>query len=102
MIRQRVLTWAAVLALVATVQIAPLPAQYPVPVAALAQETPPDPGESTDLAVVALHCADAPTTEALTSFFGNGTPPSGCAPGVGVTVAVEEDGSALPGSPFAT
>ena len=51
MIRQRALAWAAVLALVATVSIAPLPIRFSAPVAALAQgDSAADDGESTDLA----------------------------------------------------
>jgi hypothetical protein len=104
MIRQRALAWAVVLALVATVQIAPVPTRFSAPVGtALAQDAPAaGSGEPTDLAVAALHCTEAPAAEALSTFLATGTPPAGCAPAVGVVVAVEEDGSALPGSPFAT
>jgi hypothetical protein len=104
MIRQRALAWAVVLALVATVQIAPVPTRFSAPVGtALAQDAPAaGAGEPTDLAVAALHCTEAPAAEALSTFLATGTPPAGCAPAVGVVVAVEEDGSALPGSPFAT
>src|SRR5215213_8479175 len=104
MIRQRSLAWAVVLALVVTVQIAPLPTQLPTPfTAALAQGDPAaDAGEPTDLAIVALHCAEAPATEALTSFLSSATPPTGCAPAVGVAVAVTENGDPVPGSPFTT
>ena len=94
MIRQRALAWAAVLALVATVQTAPLPlaTRFSASVAALAQDdSAADAGEPTDLAIVALHCAEAPATEALTSFFSSGTPPSGCAPAVGVAIDVTEN-----------
>ena len=81
MIWQRALAWAAVLALVATVSIAPLPARILALVVALAQDdSATDAGEPTDLAVVALNCAEAPNTEALTSFFTDGTPPNECAP----------------------
>ena len=103
MIRQRALAWAAVLALVATVQIAPLPPQYTVSGAALAQdESASDAGQPTDLAIVALHCAEAPAAEALTSYFANATLPSRCAPAVGVAIAVTENGDPVPGSPFTT
>ncbi len=61
MIRQRALAWAAVLALVATVQSAPLPARFSASGAALAQDdSSAGTGEATDLAIVALHCAEAP------------------------------------------
>src|SRR5215207_6524517 len=103
MIRQRALAWAAVLALVASVQIAPLPTRFSAPVAALAQDdSAADAGEPTDLAIVALHCAEAPAAEALTSFFTDGAAPTECAPAVGVTVSVTEDGDPIPGSPFTT
>jgi hypothetical protein len=103
MIRQRALAWAAVLALVASVQFAPLPAQFSAPVAALAQDdSAADAGEPTDLAIVALHCAEAPAAEALTSFFTDGAAPTACAPAVGVTIAVTENGAPLAGSPFTT
>ena len=59
-------------------------------------------GEPTDLAVVALQCADAPAAETLTSFFSSGTPPGGCAPAVGVSIAVTENEKPLSGSPFTT
>jgi hypothetical protein len=59
-------------------------------------------GTPTDLAIVALHCAEAPAAEALTNYFASGTPPSGCAPAVGVRVAIEENGKPLTGSPFTT
>ena len=69
----------------------------------LAQDAPADAvGESTDLAVVALQCTAAPAAEPLTSFFSTGTPPSGCAPAVGVGVAVMENEQPLSGSPFTT
>ena len=68
----------------------------------LAQDTPAGAGEPTDLAVVALQCADAPATEALTSFFRSGTPPSGCGPAPGVDIAVTENEKPLSGSPFRT
>ena len=61
-----------------------------------------DAGEATDLAVVTLQCADAPEAATLTSFFSSGTPPSGCAPAVGVSVAVTENEKPLSGSPFIT
>jgi hypothetical protein len=103
MIRQRALAWAAALALVATVQITPLPTQFPASVTALAQDdSAADAGEPTDLAVVALHCAEAPDTEALTSFFARATLPQRCAPAVGVAIAVTENGAPVPGSPFPT
>ena len=103
MIRQRALAWAAVLALVATVPIAPLPTRFSASVVALAQDdSAADAGEPTDLAIVALHCAEAPATEALTSFFTNGTRPTRCAPAVGVAIAVTENGDPVPGSPFTT
>ena len=56
----------------------------------------------TDLAVVTLQCADAPEAATLTSFFSSGTPPSGCAPAVGVSIAVTENEKPLSGSPFIT
>src|SRR5215207_6370474 len=103
MIRQRALAWAAVLALVASVQIAPLPTRFSAPVAALAQDdSAADAGEPTDLAIVALHCAEAPAAEALTSFFTDGAAPTECAPAVGVTIAVTEDGAPVAGSPLTT
>ena len=69
----------------------------------LAQDAPAtEAGEATDLAVVALQCADAPEAEPLTSFFGSGTPPSGCTPAKGVSVAVTENEKPLSGSPFTT
>src|SRR5829696_3821250 len=105
MIRQRALAWAAVLALVATIQITPLPLapRTLASAAALAQaDSASDGGEPTDLAVVALHCAEAPTTEALTSFFADATLPTRCAPAVGVAIAVTENGASVPGSPFTT
>ena len=84
MIRQRALAWAAVLALVATVSIAPLPARFAAPVSsALAQEdSAAAAGEPTDLAIAALQCDEAPATEALTSFFSTGAAPTTCAPAV--------------------
>ncbi len=104
MIRQRALAWAAVLALVATVSIAPLPARFSAPVtSALAQgDSAADAGEPADLAIAALHCAEAPATEALTSFFTTGAAPSACSPAVGVTISVSENGAPVPGSPFTT
>ena len=104
MMRQRALAWAAILALILAIQIAPLPIRLPSFIAtALAQDTTvAEAGEPTDLAVVALHCAEAPAAEALASFFATGAPPAGCAPAVGVAVAVEENGTPLPGSPFTT
>ena len=69
MIRQRALAWAAVLALVATVPIAPLPTRFSAPVALAQDDSAADAGEPTDLAIVALQCAEAPAAEALTSFF---------------------------------
>ena len=50
------------------------------PVALAQDDSATDAGEPTDLAVVALNCAEAPNTEALTSFFTDGTPPNECAP----------------------
>ena len=103
MIRQRALAWAAVLALVATVQSAPLPARFSASVAALAQDdSAADTGERTDLAIVALHCAEAPVAEALTSFLADATLPARCAPAVGVTLTVTENGDPVSGSPFTT
>ena len=88
MIRQRALAWATVLALVATVVVAPLSPRFSPPVAALAQDdSAADAGEPTDLAIVALHCAEAPAAEALTSYFTSATPPTRCAPAVGVAIA---------------
>src|SRR5215218_5036958 len=101
MIRQRALAWVALLALVVTAQVAPLPTRFSAPVVALAQEDSAA-GDPTDLAIVALHCAEAPATEALTSFLSSATPPTGCAPAVGVAVAVTENGDPVPGSPFTT
>ncbi len=103
MIRQRALALASVLALVATIQTAPLSPQFSASVAARAQDTSAaDAGEPTDLAIVALHCAEAPDTEALTSFFASATIPTRCAPAVGVAIAVTENGAPVPGSPFTT
>ena len=103
MIRQRALAWAAILALVASVPIAPLPTRFSAPVVALAQDdSAADAGEPTDLAIVALHCAEAPAAEALTSFFTDGAAPTECAPAVGVTIAVTENGAPVAGSPFTT
>ena len=98
------LRWAATLALVATVAMAPLPARLLAPNSlALAQETSAvDAGEPADLAIAALHCAEAPAAEALTAFFATGETPGGCSPAVGVTVAVSEDDAPIPGSPAAT
>src|SRR5829696_6024393 len=105
MIRQRALAWAAVLALVASVLIAPLPlplaTRFAAPVA-LAQDDSADAGEPTDLAVVGLHCAAAPAAEALTSFLADGAAPTECAPAVGVTIVVTENGAPVSGSPFTT
>src|SRR5829696_10378569 len=103
MIRQRALAWVALLALVVTAQVAPLPTRFSAPVVALAlEDAAADAGEPTDLAIVALHCAEAPATEALTSFLSSATPPTGCAPAVGVAVAVTENGNPVPGSPLTT
>src|SRR5829696_4898745 len=101
MIRQRALAWVALLALVVTAQVAPLPTRFSAPVVALAQEDSAA-GDPTDLAIVALHCADAPATEALTSFFTSGTAPNGCEPAAGVDIAVTENEQPLSGSPFRT
>jgi hypothetical protein len=102
--RQRALAWAAVLALVFAVQLAPLPIGIPdLATAVLAQDaTSNEASESTDLAVVALHCAEAPAADSLASYLATGAPPAGCAPAVGVAVTVTEDDAPLPGSPFAT
>src|SRR5215211_2385159 len=103
MIRQRALAWAAVLALIGTVQTAPLAIRFSAPVAALAQsDFAAGAGESTDLAIVALHCAEAPATEALASFFASATPPAMCAPAVGVAITVTAQGDPVQGSPFTT
>ena len=103
MIRQRALAWAAVLALVAGIQAAPLPTLFSTPVVALAQDdSAADAEEPTDLAIVALHCAVAPEADALTSFFTDGKAPADCAPAVGVDIAVSENGDAIPDSPFTT
>jgi hypothetical protein len=104
MIRQRALAWAAALALAATVSMAPLPARFSAPVtSALAQgDSAAEAGEPTDLAIAALHCAEAPATEALTSFLTTGAAPSACSPAVGVTISVSENGAPVPGSPFTT
>src|SRR5687767_2033358 len=104
MIRQRALAWAAALALAATVSMAPLPARFSAPVtSALAQgDSAADAGEPADLAIAALHCAEAPATEALTSFLTTGAAPSACSPAVGVTISVSENGAPVPGSPFTT
>ena len=72
MIRQRALAWAAVLALVATVQVAPLPLQLDSrpPSPHSPRTTPPlMPASQPIWQIVALHCAEAPAAEALTSFF---------------------------------
>jgi hypothetical protein len=104
MIRQRALAWAAVLAIVVALQMASLPIQpLAAGAASLAQDSPDvEAGQPTDLAVVALHCAAAPAAEALTSFFSTGAVPTGCAPAVGVSIAVTENGSPHSGSPFTT
>ncbi|MDF2760567.1 MAG: hypothetical protein K0S99_3202, partial [Thermomicrobiales bacterium] len=103
MIRQRALAWAAVLALVVTVSIAPIPTRFLASPVALAQDdSAADAGEPTDLAIVALQCAEAPNTEALTSFFTDGTAPNECAPAVDVEITVTEDGDPVPGSPLTT
>jgi hypothetical protein len=102
MIRQRALAWAAVLALVATVPIAPLPTRFSAPVALAQDDSAADAGEPTDLAIVALLCAEAPAAEALTSFFTDGAAPTECAPAVGVEIAVTENGAPVAGSPFTT
>lgn len=103
MIRQRALAWAAILGLIVSIQIAPLPARFSLSSAALAQDNAAaGAGDPTDLAIVALHCANAPDTEALTSFFSSGVAPTGCEPAVGVGIAVTEEGSAVSGSPFTT
>src|SRR5215213_2563094 len=104
MIRQRALAWAAVLALVTSIQIAPLPLAplFSAPVVALAQDDSAEADEPTDLAIAALHCAEAPAAEALTSFFTTGAAPSECAPAVGVGITVTEDGAPVSGSPFTT
>lgn len=104
MIRQRALAWAAVLALVVALQMASLPIRpLPVIAASVAQDSPDaDAGQPVELAVVALHCAAAPAAEALTSFFATGAAPAGCAPAVGVSIAVVENGTPLSGSPFTT
>src|SRR5215213_2443915 len=106
MIRQRALAWAAVLALVATVLIAPLPlplaTRFAAPVALAQDDSAAGAGEPTDLAVVALHCDAAPAAEALTSFFTDGAAPTECSPAVGVAIAVTENGAPVSGSPFTT
>src|ERR687894_2580144 len=102
MIRQRALAWAVVLALVATVQSAPLPAQFAASAALAQDDSAADTGEPTDLAIVALHCAEAPVAEALTSFFADATLPARCAPAVGATLTVTENGDPVSGSPFTT
>jgi hypothetical protein len=101
MIRQRVLTLGAVLALLVSVQIAPLPIRPAAPFAAMAQGTPTaTAGTPTDLAVVALQCAEAPSADALATYFASGAPPTGCAHAAGVRVAIEENAKPLSGSPF--
>src|SRR4051794_15563607 len=104
MVRQRALAWAAVLALIASVTMAPLPAGFAVRVgSALAQEdSAAAAGEPTDLAIAALQCDEAPATVALTSFFSTGAAPTTCAPAAGVKIAVTENGDPVPGSPFTT
>ncbi len=104
MIGQRALAWAAVLALVVALQMASVPIQPLAAVAASQTQDSPDveAGQPTDLAVVALHCDAAPAAEALTSFFSTGAAPTGCAPAVGVSIAVTENGSRHSGSPFTT
>jgi hypothetical protein len=69
----------------------------------LAQEAAePESGAPTDLAIIALHCAEAPAADALTTYFATGAPPEACAPAVGVAIGVMENDAALPGSPFRT
>src|SRR3954452_24168708 len=102
MIRQRALAWAAILALMATWTVAPLSTRFSAPVALAQEDSAADAGEPTDLAIVALHCAEAPAAEALTSFFASATLPTKCAPAVGVSIAVTENGDPVSGSPFTT
>jgi hypothetical protein len=104
MIRQRVLAWPAILALVVAVQLASLSIRLPASLAeTLAQAAPTAAaGQPIDLPVVALYCAAAPAAEALTTFLASGTAPTGCAPAVGARIAVTENGSPLAGSPFTT
>ncbi|HET7095542.1 MAG TPA: hypothetical protein VFI22_18770, partial [Thermomicrobiales bacterium] len=106
MFRLRALAWAAVLALAVAALLASLPlGRSPSPFAAIAaaQSAPAaQAGTPTDLALVALYCAEPPAADALTSFFTSGTAPKGCAPAVGVRFDVTENGSALAGSPFQT
>ena len=86
-------------------QTAPLPQQLVSrrSVTALAQnDSAADAGEPTDLAIVALQCDEAPATQALTSFFTSAALPTRCAPAVGVTIAVTENGAPVSGSPFTT
>ncbi len=100
--RQRALRWAAVLTLVATVSITPLPAGFSAPVTPALAQSDAAASEAADLAIAALHCAEAPATEALTAFFTTGAAPSGCAPAVGVTISVSENGAPVPSSPATT
>ncbi len=101
--RHRALALAVVLVVVCLVPIAPRSLGAFVPVSALAQEAAePEPGSPTDLAIIALHCAEAPAADALTSYFATGAPPDACAPAVGVAITVSEGDAALPDSPFRT
>src|SRR5204863_4478244 len=103
MIWRRALAGMAALALVAAIHISLPPDWLTAAVAAQPQSTSvPNSGQPTDLAILAMYCAEAPAADALTSFFTSGATPKGCAPAVGVAIAVEENGTLLPGSPFAT
>ncbi|HEU5431009.1 MAG TPA: hypothetical protein VFU81_05065, partial [Thermomicrobiales bacterium] len=92
------------LALVAAIFLAAPPLGHSSFVVAVAAQSAPaaQAGAPTDLALVALYCAEPPAADTLTSFFTNGTPPKGCASAVGVRFDVTENGSALAGSPFQT
>jgi hypothetical protein len=101
--RHRALGLAVVLVVVCLVPIAPSSLGLITPISVLAQDAgEPEAGAPTDLAVVALHCAEAPAADALTSYFATGTPPEACAPAVGVAIIVSENDAALPNSPFRT
>lgn len=103
MSRRRAFAMAVVLVVVCLVPFAPRSLGLFVPISALAQEAAePASGDPTDLAIVALHCAEAPAADALTSYFATGAPPEACAPAVGVAIIVSEDDAALPDSPFRT
>ena len=102
MIRQRALAWAAVLALVVSVQGGSLPARFSASAALAQDDAATTTGEPAELAIAALHCAEAPGAEALTTYITDATLPARCAPAVGVTVTVTENGEPVSGNPFTT